>query len=94
MSNVTPHQITSGNHENQENHGSDNFGNIVESEWVKSPDIRPDMNLELGVFVVMPNHFHGIVTIGKNEYNRRDGGGSHGNPFLMTILFVIINHLI
>lgn len=51
------------------------IGKIVESEWVKSPDIRPDMNLELGVFVVMPNHFHGIIIIGKNKYNRRGGDG-------------------
>ena len=27
------------------------------------------MNLELGNFVVMPNHFHGILIIGQNEYN-------------------------
>jgi putative transposase len=32
-----------------------NIGKIVENEWIKTPDIRPDMNLELGVFVVMPN---------------------------------------
>ena len=34
------------------------IGKIVESEWVKSPDIRPDMNLELGEFVVRPNSFN------------------------------------
>lgn len=28
------------------------------------------MNLELGEFVVMPNHIHGIITIGDNIYNR------------------------
>jgi len=55
------------------------IGKIVESEWVKSPVIRPDMNLELGAFVVMPNHFHGIVIIGKNKYNRRDDGGGDDN---------------
>lgn len=27
------------------------------------------MNLELGEFVVMPNHVHGIIIIGANEYN-------------------------
>ncbi len=27
------------------------------------------MNLELGEFVVMPNHVYGIVMIGENEYN-------------------------
>jgi len=47
-------------------------GNIVMSEWMKTIKIRQDMNLELGEFVVMPNHFHGILIIGDNEYNGRD----------------------
>ncbi len=33
--------------------------------------MRPDMNLQMGAFVVMPNHFHAIVIIGENEYNQR-----------------------
>jgi putative transposase len=45
------------------------IGQIVEAEWTKTPAIRPDMNLELGEFVVMPNHFHGILIIGENEFN-------------------------
>jgi REP element-mobilizing transposase RayT len=45
------------------------LGFFVQSEWIKSPEIRPDMNLELGEFVVMPNHFHGIMIIGENEFN-------------------------
>ncbi|MBP1617416.1 MAG: hypothetical protein H6Q14_1243 [Bacteroidetes bacterium] len=49
------------------------IGRIVESEWLKTPEIRPDMNLMLGEFVVMPNHFHAIIAIGENEYN---GNGS------------------
>ncbi len=27
------------------------------------------MNIELDSFVVMPNHFHGILIIGENKYN-------------------------
>ncbi len=27
------------------------------------------MNLELGEFITMPNHFHGIILIGENKYN-------------------------
>jgi putative transposase len=50
------------------------MGRIAETEWLKTPGIRPDMNLELGEFVVMPNHFHGIVIIGGNEYNTQRGG--------------------
>ncbi len=45
------------------------IGTIVYNEWVQTPVIRPDMNLSLGEFVVMPNHFHGILIIGENEYN-------------------------
>jgi REP element-mobilizing transposase RayT len=37
---------------------SDN-GSIVEEEWIKSAGIREEISL--GVFVIMPNHFHGIV---------------------------------
>ncbi|MEQ9441920.1 MAG: transposase, partial [Cyclobacteriaceae bacterium] len=52
------------------------IGRIVEEEWIKTPDIRPDMHLTLGEFVVMPNHFHAIIIIGNNPYNmNNDGGG-------------------
>jgi len=50
------------------------MGKIVETEWLKTFEMRPDMNLELGDFIVMPNHFHAIIGIGENDYNtqRRD----------------------
>ncbi|HAX93716.1 MAG TPA: hypothetical protein DCY25_07205 [Bacteroidales bacterium] len=47
----------------------DGIGEITEQQWIKTPEMRPDMNLELDAFVVMPNHFHGIIIIGKNQYN-------------------------
>ena len=50
------------------------IGNIAEQEWIKTLALRPDMNLELGEFVVMPNHFHGIIIIGENKYNTPTGG--------------------
>jgi putative transposase len=34
------------------------IGKIASSEWYKTLEMRPDMNLELGEFVVMPNHIH------------------------------------
>jgi len=40
------------------------FGNIVRSEWLKTPNIRP--NIELDEFIIMPNHLHGIIRI-KNK---------------------------
>lgn len=37
------------------------LGSIVFDEWEKTAVIRA--NVELGAFVVMPNHFHAIVHI-------------------------------
>jgi len=45
------------------------LGKVAETEWLKTIETRPDMNLELAEFVVMPNHFHGIIMIGENSYN-------------------------
>jgi REP element-mobilizing transposase RayT len=53
------------------------LGSFAHSEWIKSPVMRPDMNLELGEFVVMPNHFHGIMIIGENEFNRDGRDAMH-----------------
>jgi REP element-mobilizing transposase RayT len=43
------------------------FGRVVQDEWVRSAEIRAE--IELGEFVVMPNHFHGIVLITNESYN-------------------------
>jgi len=45
------------------------IGKIVESQWLKTFQMRKDMNLQSGGYVVMPNHFHAIIVIGKNQYN-------------------------
>jgi REP element-mobilizing transposase RayT len=37
------------------------FGRIVDVEWQKSAEIRTE--IELGAYVIMPNHFHAIVHI-------------------------------
>ena len=50
------------------------IGEIVEYEWLKTYEMRPDMNLQKGEFVVMPNHFHAIIIIGENMYNTERGG--------------------
>lgn len=49
------------------------LGNIVEEEWLKTPKIRPDMNITPDTFVVMPNHFHAIIGIGENIFNQSSG---------------------
>jgi REP element-mobilizing transposase RayT len=46
------------------------IGKIAHSEWLRTIELRPDMNLELGEFIIMPNHMHGIIIIGENKYNR------------------------
>ncbi len=61
------------------------LGSVVNSEWIKTPGIRPDMNLELGEFVVMPNHFHGIMMIGENEFNKRGGGDGDGRDAMHRV---------
>lgn len=37
------------------------FGEVVEKEWIKIPILRK--NILLDEFIVMPNHFHGIIVI-------------------------------
>jgi len=37
------------------------YGEIVASEWIRSAELR--LEIDCGDFVVMPNHFHGIVHI-------------------------------
>jgi putative transposase len=41
------------------------LGIIAENEWNETPNIRS--NVELDIFQIMPNHFHGIVVIGSKE---------------------------
>lgn len=36
-------------------------GRIVEEEWLRAADVRP--NVALDAFVAMPNHLHGILII-------------------------------
>lgn len=58
------------------------IGIIAQDEWLKTPTIRPDMNLQLDEFVVMPNHFHAILFIGENQYNMPGKGTQNIAPVL------------
>jgi hypothetical protein len=42
------------------------LGLIAVREWIKSAALRPDMELDMACFQVMPNHIHGIVVIGRD----------------------------
>ena len=56
------------------------IGQIVADEWWKTPVLRP--NIELDEFVVMPNHFHGIVAIveGRGTARRAPTPERFGTP--------------
>ncbi len=41
------------------------FGVLVQNEWLKTGIIRPNINID--TFVVMPNHLHGIIIITDND---------------------------
>jgi len=43
-------------------------GKIAHDEWVKTTEIRPNVNM--GVFVIMPNHIHGIINITEPDDGR------------------------
>jgi putative transposase len=47
-----------------------NFGLVAKQQWEKIPRRFP--NIELGAFIIMPNHMHGIIVI-------TDGRGTAGN---------------
>jgi len=44
------------------------FGVIVRDEWLKTSEMRK--NIEMDEFVVMPNHFHGIIVIDDGDIRR------------------------
>jgi putative transposase len=58
------------------------LGKIAHQEWMNTIELRPDMNLTIGEFIVMPNHFHAILMIGENKYNRTDAMPRVTNPIL------------
>lgn len=69
-----------------------NFGELVKEEWLKSAEIRKE--IQLGEFVIMPNHFHGIVIIDQeinrqivdnDNYVNTNGVGANGRSPLQEI---------
>jgi len=53
------------------------LGNCLQREWLKIPSIRPDMNITLDEFIIMPDHFHAIIVIGENQYNQNKFRGNY-----------------
>ena len=44
-----------------------NLGKIVEEEWLKTKQIRTYVDLDY--YVIMPNHFHGIIIVEQSNDN-------------------------
>ena len=66
------------------------FGKIVRDEWMRTAQIRKE--IEIDEFIVMPNHFHGIIFIhgrgdrsikGQTNHIRQDRRmiGAAGRPY-------------
>ena len=67
------------------------LGKIVADEWLKTCKIRP--NFKLDEWVIMPNHFHGIVII--NDYsgdNHSLGNGQSASRFRRTQFDQLTDH--
>ena len=45
------------------------IGEYLNQQILSTPEVRPDMNLEIPTFTIMPNHVHLLVVIGENVYN-------------------------
>ena len=54
------------------------FGTIVREEWLRTEAMRREVRLD--AFVVMPNHFHGIVVI-EEVGGAEDRVSSESTPF-------------
>ena len=65
------------------------IGKVAEIEWLKTVELRPDMKLELGEFVVMPNHFHTIIIIGENEYNSPQNNDTHRRDAMHCVSTIV-----
>lgn len=53
------------------------YGQIAYNEWMKTPQLRP--NVELDAFIVMPNHIHGVLKI--NEIGRGELHSPNNDSF-------------
>ena len=61
-------QVVAGNV--QLNH----LGRLVKEEWLKTATVRPTVDVDL--FVVMPNHLHGLLFISDSQVVRAPAGGA------------------
>lgn len=63
------------------------FGEIVANEWIKTGEIRDE--IELDAWVVMPNHFHGLVIIRRGTARRAPTMEQFGKPVSGSIPTIV-----
>ncbi len=52
------------------------YGTVAYNEWMKTPELRT--NVELGEFIIMPNHIHGIIRLhGRGELHSPDNNNEN-----------------
>ncbi len=56
------------------------FGKIINTEWLKSFEIRDELLLDL--YIIKPNHLHAIVVLDKMEISKHDIDVLHGSTNL------------
>ncbi|TVM04308.1 MAG: transposase [Candidatus Brocadia sp. WS118] len=69
---------------------SNEYGMIVENEWVKTAEIRS--NIIIDKYIVMPNHVHGIIIIqdnGRDTVHRVPTFEQFGRPTSNSISTII-----
>jgi REP element-mobilizing transposase RayT len=54
------------------------FGLVAKQQWEKLPKRFP--NIELGAYMIMPNHTHGIIVIGVGRGTARNLNDPDGEP--------------
>lgn len=59
-------------------------GYVAQFEWLKTPQLRPDMKISLGDFIVMPNHFHALLTLGNSELDNLPAATAGDDTFSMN----------
>ena len=71
------------------------IGKVAKTEWLNTPNIRPDMNIVIDEFCIMPNHFHAIINIGQNQYNQRQhrGYAMHRVSTVLSLVVLILPNI-
>lgn len=65
------------------------IGKYLDLQIKNTPNLRADMNVEIPLYVIMPNHIHLILYIGDNQYNKNDVGANKFAPQRKNLASII-----